>query len=767
MADEADDAVHMIPGQGIVNQPDMITEGVVNENDGEEVNEDILQQALEEAQEEYDHATVVYSDGSMIANSNDVIVNSHVDGVGEVYEQDNVVYHVVDNTMEAQDPSTGLSTTQISPTSEPVVVSDGNSDISRQVVNVVQTTPSNIDPAAPLGTSDNPIRIVQQGNQYTSLQQLSAEQVAQIMQVLQNQHVAKKTQESSSGSSVLFNPQTNTRIVYRVIQPSELHKNGSGLISTPSQLTRTISQQTPGSVTGTKRQYRKRHKGEDDDKTDGPELSKEEKEERKKHRPRTRSGRVSKPPKHMVQDYKHIHPVDWDEDMDDSDGGYSDFKYSEEEDGEGRQKDHKDSNYIHPGVGTSRRKTNKCETCDKTYIGRGGLARHYRLYPSHGRLEDDPTHSNSEKTNGLLSVSEDSNTQDSFSKNTTGTSSAVTKPTSNVSRAMNRARNSLLQENNPHKRKAKLRDIVRQCENEELMEVVLPKLAKVITTWEFLFMKAESSKSGKPVFQEMFKEFESLFKQMQKSCEEYLRPLPDGETITAASKQLEITDTKLAESLGLNDRVYLIRDVIPANSDDSNTFHYKLLTADARNLTSTATNKRTLELVSADQLVTQPSKKMKVKVDAPAVTVLPSMHPEILENQQPEEAVTTHVEKVQPTNNEAIEQQQVVTHDPQSATIEVNSEEQQVVDENGELNHILEGQEITGENVETHVIDPGASIIQTEDGTILIQNPDGTTVQLHADQGIPLETVQALLAMENDGQIQIDHTSQEECVDQQ
>ena len=33
----------------------------------------------------------------------------------------------------------------------------------------------------------------------------------------------------------------------------------------------------------------------------------------------------------MVKDYKHIHPVDWDEDLDDSDGGYSDFKLSDEE----------------------------------------------------------------------------------------------------------------------------------------------------------------------------------------------------------------------------------------------------------------------------------------------------------------------------------------------------------------------------------------------------------------------------------------------------
>ena len=33
--------------------------------------------------------------------------------------------------------------------------------------------------------------------------------------------------------------------------------------------------------------------------------------------------------------------------------------------------------------------------------------------------------------------------------------------------------------------------IVRECSDEELMEIVLPRLAKVITLWEFLLMKAE------------------------------------------------------------------------------------------------------------------------------------------------------------------------------------------------------------------------------------------------------------------------------------
>lgn len=195
----------------------------------------------------------------------------------------------------------------------------------------------------PLGSSQNPIRIIQQGNRYTPMQQLTPEQLQQIMQVVQQQHVNKNAQEN--GGTVIFNPQTNTRIMYRVIYPSELHKTQNGASHTTYQVVRpsTSSQEQQTGTPHLKRPYRRRKdvavasggQGEEEDKersaSDAPELSREEKEERKKHRPRTRSGRVSKPPKHMVQDYKHIHVLDWDEDYDDSDGGYSDFKHSDEE----------------------------------------------------------------------------------------------------------------------------------------------------------------------------------------------------------------------------------------------------------------------------------------------------------------------------------------------------------------------------------------------------------------------------------------------------
>ena len=220
-------------------------------------------------------------------------------------------------------------------------VSNGNAEVTLPSGN---STPG----GAPLGSSQNPIRIIQQGNQYIPVQQLTGDQLQQIMQVVQQQQLTK--QSSDFGSSVLFNPQTNTRIVYRVIYPSELHKDGED-----SKLTEQEKVHGNHMVpVAQKRQYKKRNKEDEEEKIDTPELTKEEKEARKKLRPKTRSGRVSKPPKHMVKDFKHIHVLDYDEDYDDSDGGYSDFKQSdqEEEDDESSrsswQKD-QDGIYLLPG----------------------------------------------------------------------------------------------------------------------------------------------------------------------------------------------------------------------------------------------------------------------------------------------------------------------------------------------------------------------------------------------------------------------------------
>ena len=65
---------------------------------------------------------------------------------------------------------------------------------------------------------------------------------------------------------------------------------------------------------------------------------------------------------------------------------------------------------------------------------------------------------------------------------------------------------------------------MKQCDDEELMEIVLPRLAKVITLWEFLMMKVEKGRPPKLHLADMYHEFEALHKQVKKMCDTQLKP---------------------------------------------------------------------------------------------------------------------------------------------------------------------------------------------------------------------------------------------------
>lgn len=182
---------------------------------------------------------------------------------------------------------------------------------------------------APLGSVQNPIQIIQNGSSYLATQTLTEAQKQQITHVLQKQQ-AKKALETE-GKSVIYDPCTNTRIVCRIVHPSELQSKNSE----PSTSEPTLRQPQAHEANSFRGRGRPRklqcRKNKEEEKVN-PALSKEEREEKKKHRPRTRSGRISKPPSYMVKDYKRIHHLDFNEEpFDDSDGGYSDYQVSDDE----------------------------------------------------------------------------------------------------------------------------------------------------------------------------------------------------------------------------------------------------------------------------------------------------------------------------------------------------------------------------------------------------------------------------------------------------
>ncbi|CAG5096051.1 Similar to ZNF839: Zinc finger protein 839 (Homo sapiens) [Cotesia congregata] len=204
--------------------------------------------------------------------------------------------------------------------------------------------------AKPLGSNENPIQIVQQGHTFHSSQKLTQSQLKQIAHVLQ-----QRSQESSI---------PNEKIVYRVVFPEELDLR----IRNPMNLLKSR---------GGKRGRPKKKP------------TKSMIDERKKHVARTRSGRLSRPPKHIVRDYKHLHHLDFMEpDLDDSDGGYSDYYVNNDKiDSEEAAKD------LLTGYEGPKRKISdhfRCPTCNKIYLGRSRMTKHFELYPDHGSPDQLP-----------------------------------------------------------------------------------------------------------------------------------------------------------------------------------------------------------------------------------------------------------------------------------------------------------------------------------------------------------------------------------------
>lgn len=219
---------------------------------------------------------------------------------------------------------------------------------------------------------------------------------------------------------------------------------------------------------------------------------------------------------------------------------------------------------------------------------------------------------------------------------------------------------------------------------------------------------------------------------------------------------MQIENQAAAESLKLTSPAYEMLGAEVPHEDSEVTFHYKYLTSDPSNLNTATSAKRTVELVTPGELIREPPKKqLRVQLtDAqgnPTTALVNAVSPEnlISEDQAPEETVdqSENIEQAQDEDQTEASQSEVVAES-----------------QNGQVITQYEGQEFEGHQVlEGIELEQGPSILRLDDGLILIQNVDGSTVQLQADQNIPLETVQALLAMENEGQIHIEQAEVSEA----
>ncbi|KAM4690535.1 zinc finger protein 839 [Rhinophrynus dorsalis] len=323
------------------------------------------------------------------------------------------------------------------------------------------------------------------------------------------------------------------------------------------------------------------------------------KKRKKTFKVKTRSGRISRPPMHKAKDYKfmmgdlaHSSPSDSDD--------YSELS-GEEEDCT------RESTSLGVQPFTIKHTLFQCQACEKSYMGIGGLSRHYRLYPTHGQIQslDKKVFSVARKSgdavscvseeirNGHVSLDKaappisDLNTNEAaFKSNAVGTGPSVpsgpqihakgaenkliathesnTSGPPKVPKRRGRPRSQgrypgrfgrprkqligLSPEENELLKKDRLKELLEQCESDDLKELVLPCLTKLVTVYEFLLLKVEQDHPGEPSFPCVYKEFEQLHSMVKLLAQDYLQNM-----VLSIEKTIEIKDSKVAESLGIKE----------------------------------------------------------------------------------------------------------------------------------------------------------------------------------------------------------------------
>lgn len=317
---------------------------------------------------------------------------------------------------------------------------------------------------------------------------------------------------------------------------------------------------------------------------------------KKSLRVRTRSGRVSRPPRYKARDYKFIKTEDLAEGrLSDSDD-YSELSVEEEEEPPEKPA------FFDVEVCALRPKAFKCHTCGKSYIGKGGLSRHCKLNPGHSRLQPGvlllekadggPTLGCTDSKTGGLAGPEPSTAaalcveEAESAWHTLQSGQPVEVEETLVPEPQNRSTSALLRPEKylgPKNRNwesqaevstaslresravqpegdpavpsglsvsggAQLREALKQCGREELVELVLPQLAQVVTLYELLLVKVEKSPRAKPFFPAVYKEFEELYDMMKRMCQDYL-----SSAGAYPQEPLEISNDEVARSLGITE----------------------------------------------------------------------------------------------------------------------------------------------------------------------------------------------------------------------
>ncbi|XP_066280523.1 uncharacterized protein [Branchiostoma lanceolatum] len=536
-----------------------------------------------------------------------------------------------------------------------------------------------------------------------------------------------------------------------------------------------------------------------------------EDKEKKPHKQMTRSGRVSRPPSYRVRDYKVIKTEDLADSQDSSEGEYSDYSPDSEDDAAKMSKD--DKPYV--PLMSEKPRSWKCETCEKAYIGRAGLGRHYRLYPEHGHLEPEecdegtpgtPAEKNRHSQNNAVVDDTTIGTVTSFSGTieTSGpppqstSTSSTTRVAAGSETPVKRGPGRPPTQHGEARRKAKFRELLKQMNDEELMELALPRLTKAITLWEFLLMKVERGRPSRAHFPDVYQEYEVLHKHVQKMAEDYMLQQP---AVTPSQPGLVIQSETVAKSVGITPEL-LQKGKEAAQVQASDSFKYKFLVTDPSDATRSTNERRVVEVVSPGELVQPPSKRQRTEETllsetssrAEVETVQDSE--QVMQTSQTTDTLQNNVitsrhggfgrvsstSSLVHSDNVATSSQDVGQDSTELATgvfpsepnvASVEAEPTQLVDTGEEFvpsstdqtepTIMEEGEQIPSstdtqpdgntmgspevEEGVTLMSHPGATVTQIADGQFLVTNPDGSGMKIDAP-GFSIDAIQTLLAQQ-------------------
>ncbi|XP_063804633.1 zinc finger protein 839 isoform X2 [Pseudophryne corroboree] len=285
---------------------------------------------------------------------------------------------------------------------------------------------------------------------------------------------------------------------------------------------------------------------------------------RKSIKVKTRSGRISRPPKHKAKDYKFLKVGDLIQGSSSDSEDYSELS-TEEEDGGGGGKTAPAPCNLQPH--TVKNTLFQCETCEKSYMGKGGLSRHYRLYPSHGQMEP-PTLSDVRKNGDSAAgpsppaekkkpiprprkrLLEDPLNPSVTSPPTLAQDGFEFVPMSSarqgrrqVSDKRFRRPRKILAAAPAEQNAPTIREMMEQCDDADLKEQVAPSFAKLLSVYDFLLIKVKQDNSDKLLFPLVYKEFEKLHSMVKVLAEEYVSKMVLG----SGKETVEVTDNKCSD----------------------------------------------------------------------------------------------------------------------------------------------------------------------------------------------------------------------------